>query len=224
MNIEKCIKTGDRVKIIISGGIYNTIVEGILDETEFYLSPPQKQQYMLMPKQDQVCTVRSTDKRGFVEFDVRILGIERSDNIPLIKAAAISEPVRVQRRNSYRAEVMLGVVVRRLAKADEDEPAEEKAPYITKTLNISEDGMLFFSDGQYRIGEKVECDIRLDRFDTDEVLEGIKAQITRRDDTEDGRHRTAVRFTDYPNQYRNLLLRFIAQSQRRKSGGNDRSP
>lgn len=70
-----------------------------------------------------------------------------------------------------------------------DDDTEEVPAYSTKTLNISEDGMLIFSDGRIKVGDLLECDIAFDRFGMDIMLEGVKALVTRVDDTEDGKQR-----------------------------------
>lgn len=215
MDIKSWIKTGDRVKMTVNGKSYNTIVEGFSDEEVFYVSPPLQNLQMLLPEQEQICSLHRTNQKGLIVIDVRVLDIEYSDNIPLIKVKSVSEPKKVQRRNSYRTDVMLDVTIRKTGEAGQ---SEEAPAYDTKTLNISEDGMLYISDMDYRMGDTLECDISLNRFDMNCKLEGVKAQVARCEPTDDGRLKVAVRFTEYSRKNKNLLLRFIVFSQRIKKG------
>ena len=215
MDIKSWIKTGDRVKMTVNGKSYNTIVEGFSDEEVFYISPPLHHLKMLLPEREQICLLHRTNQNGLIVLDVRVLDIEYSDNIPLIKVVSVSEPKRVQRRKCYRTDIMLNVTIRKTSGA---ESQQKEAPAdTTKTLNISEDGMLYISDADYNIGEMIECDINLNRFDMNYKLESVKAQVTRSEPTDDGRLKVAVQFTECSRKSKNLLLRFIIFSQRKKN-------
>jgi len=216
MEISSWIKIGDRVKMTVGGKSYNTIVEGVTDEGDIYISPPLAHLKMLLPEPEQICSLHRTNNKGLVLFDARVLGIEYSDNIPLIKVTPVSEPRKVQRRMSYRTDIMLDVTIRKTGGAELQQ--DEDSVYDTKTLNISEDGMLFISDIDYQLGEMIECDINLNRFDMNDKLEGVKAEVTRCEKTDDGRLKVAVQFTEYSRKSKNLLLRFIIFSQRKKNG------
>lgn len=97
-----------------------------------------------------------------------------------------------------------------------DDDTEEVPAYSTKTLNISEDGMLIFSDGRIKVGDLLECDIAFDRFGMDIMLEGVKALVTRVDDTEDGKQKAAAHFVDCTRKNKDLILKFVVYSQRKK--------
>ena len=212
MNINRLLKIGDRAKITVDGGSYSTIVEKAADDGGFCIAPPQNRLTMVNLKKDRVYPMSLTVQNGIMVFHVRVDGTDLSDNIPLVRVMAVDEPKRVQRRKCYRADVMLDVVAKKVG----DDDIEEAPVYNTRTLNISEDGMLIFSDGRIKVGDLLECDIRLDRFGMDKTLEGVKAVVTRVDDAEDGKQKAAARYVDCTRKNKDLILKFVVYSQRKK--------
>lgn len=213
MDINRLLKIGDRAKITVGSGSYSTIVEKEADDGGFCIAPPQNRLTVVNLKKDRVYPMSLTVQNGIMVFHVRVDGTDMSDNIPLVRVTAVDEPKRVQRRKCYRADVMLDVSVKKVVDGD----TEEAPVYDTKTLNISEDGMLILSDGRIKAGDLLECDIRLDRFGMDKRLEGVKAAVTRVDDTEDGKQKAAVRFVDCTRKNKDLILKFVVYSQRKKN-------
>lgn len=217
MSIKNWFKTGDRVRIGLGGKYCATIIEGLEGDDGVLISPPITRYGTIMPEPGQICLLVTTCKTGIISFRICVEGIVYGDNIPLIRAQAISGPEKIQRRKSYRAEIMLDVTVTREIQPGEIE--EECLPFDTKTVNVSENGLLFVSDGSYRIGDRVLCDLTLDKFDMDEKLERMKAVVTRLEEPLNGPHRAAVAFTDYPGKTGDTLLKFIFVCQRKN---NDR--
>lgn len=213
MDINKLLKIGDRARITVNGGSYGTLVEKAADDGGFYIALPQNGLATVSLKKGRIYPMSVTAKNGILIFRVRVDGTDLSDNIPLARVTAVDEPKRVQRRKSYRTNVMLDVTVRKTGGGE----TEETPTYETKALNISEDGMLLLSGGLLEAGDTIECDISLDRFGMSRKLEGIKARVTRVEAAEDGKQKAAVHFADCPGKSRDLLLKFVVFSQRKKS-------
>jgi c-di-GMP-binding flagellar brake protein YcgR len=116
----------------------------------------------------------------------------------------VSEPRRYQRRRSFRADLMVNVIVQESI----GQPRQniDSAGFKTKTLNISDSGMLFLSKKGYTIGELLECEIILERFGINEKLENIKAEVRRCEKSGgNAQYRIAVCFIEQTSKSKIIL-------------------
>jgi len=98
-----------------------TIVERLENESEFYLSTPWFEQKKVELVKDEVYTFRMVCQYGVISFRGRVIDFDENDTIPLIKIQVVSELERLQRRNSFRVEVMLDLQVREVGGQEEQE-------------------------------------------------------------------------------------------------------
>lgn len=176
MDIKKFIKLGDRINIKIGSNWYGTIVERLGDDASFFISPPLSKQLRLKLNKGRTYKISITGRSGVYEFDARVLETDMNENIPIIKLLMIAEPIRNQRRNAYRIESIVDIAVREAAV---DENGDPVAQYHTKTLNLSESGMIFMSKKSYMPGTMLECDIKLNISGEDKIIEDVKARVIR---------------------------------------------
>ncbi len=215
MNIQKCIKLGDKIKIAGETGEYATIVERIENESDFYVSTPWFAQRKAELKKDKVYTFSTVCEKGVLSFRTRVIDYDENDTIPLIKMRIISEPERLQRRRSFRVNIMLDVKIIEVAPTGRQEDA---AVYMTKTLNISETGMQFLSDKKYLPKDVLMCQILLDKFEVKACIDDITARVVRCEypQQEGDQFRVGVVFEQYSARSKALLGKFIIRSQLRK--------
>lgn len=214
MGTSAVIRLGNRVQIKIENIWYNTIIERISDESCFYISSPISKQMRVLPETNNIYQVSMVSSNGLYEFDVLVLQADISDNIMLIKLQIVSEIRKLQRRNAYRVEVMIGIRIIEVRDCVEQEDAGYQD--CTKTINLSELGMMFLSNKKYEEGTMLNCDIVLDKFGFDMMLRHIKARVIRcRNPEENGeQYKVGVRFEDIPVQSERTLARFVMRSQR----------
>jgi len=160
-----------------------------------------------------VSTVRST---GLYEWDALVLETDYlglNPNVPMTKLRLVSEARRSQRRNAFRVDIMVDIVVR---PAGGSTDGEECPGYPAKSLNISEDGLLFLAGRNYSLGDMVFVDIALNRYGMNETLKGIKAEVVRTNlpDKSGNMVQVAVAFKELTQQQRKTLVRFGMMSQR----------
>ncbi len=209
------LKLGEKVQIRIGKNWYNTIIESLGDESTFYISPPMMRQVQMRLDVGQDYTMSVVNDRGIFEFDVRVLetGIKESNtNVPMTKLLITSEPRHHQRRNAFRTEVIIDVRVRE----PEDEANPKIIEYQTKTLNLSESGMLFLAKKSYLEGTMLDCDVMLNKYGTNITLQNVKAEVVRTKYPEmDGvLYQIGVDFKELPKQDKRVLVKFIMTSQR----------
>ena len=154
------------------------LIERLEDEVSFFISIPVIMQSGTTLEKDQVYSLRLTSSRGFYEFDVRAIGKDSNDNVSLMKLLVVSEPRRMQRRNAFRIDILIDVVICEIP--ENPEPEKKPVEYLTKTINVSESGMLFLSERDYNIGTWLNCELVLNRYGFDMVLKNIKAKVVRR--------------------------------------------
>ena len=90
--------------------------------------------------------------------------------------------------------------------------------YRTRTLNISECGMLFLADKSYPEGFVLSCDIMLSKYGVDAVLKDIKAEVIRSKSPDNNGvlYKIGVNFIQMSKQDKRVLAKFIMMSQRAK--------
>jgi c-di-GMP-binding flagellar brake protein YcgR len=208
------VKLGDRVQIKIGDIWYNTIVERLSDDSSFYISCPISKEMRVLPEMNGTCLISVTNTNGIYEFDVLVTQIDSSDNVLLIGLKIASEPRKIQRRNAFRINVMVGIRVIELNESsDAEEPGYQD---YTKTLNLSELGMLFLSKKSYAEGAQLKCDIFLDKFGFDMVIREIIASVVRCEYTGDKGelYKIGVSFDEIPVNFSRALAKFIMRCQR----------
>ncbi len=217
MGEKMIIKLGEKVQVKVGREWYGTIIESLGGGSVFYVSPPMSKQTRVALQEGQDYTLSVVNKKGLYEFDVRVLESDVRDqnaNIPMTKLLIISEPRHLQRRNAYRAEVIVDVRIREPAEPDNTEGQAQE--YRTKTLNLSESGMLFLSKKSYPPGALLDCDILLSKYGMNLTLQDIQVMVirTRRPEYEGTLYQVGVDFVDFPKQDRRALVKFIMASQR----------
>lgn len=222
MDIQKCIKLGDRIQIAGKGCHYATIVERLENESEFYLSTPWFEQKKVELVKDEVYTFRMVCQYGVISFRGRVIDFDENDTIPLIKIQVVSELERLQRRNSFRVKVMLDLQVREVGGQEEQENVCE---YHAKTLNISEHGIHFLSDRKYHQDDLLLITLHLEKFDYHMTLKDLKAKVVRCEYPllEGEQYKIGVSFEGLSGRDRITLAKFIIRSQIRSQDGGHRS-
>ena len=214
MNTNTIINLGDKAQIKVLQNWYGTVVERLGDASVFYISLPQSKHMPFTLTPGQAYILHTVNNKGLFEFDVCVLEIERSDNVPMAKLQIVSEPRRHQRRNAFRVAIILDVKIRESSDPEISEGSELE--YQTKTLDLSESGMLFLARKNYPEGAVLSCDIMLSKFGTDETLEDIKVEVIRSNYPKIGGvlHQIGVDFKEISKQDRRVLTKFIMLTQR----------
>lgn len=214
LDTNTIIKLGDKVRIKVGQSWYSTIVERLSDATTFYISLPQSKQMQVTLTLAQTYTLHTLNKKGLFEFDVCVLELDMSDSIPIVKLLVVTKPWRCQRRNAFRVDIILEVTVRE--PVDMEKPEGPVLEHRTKTLNLSESGMLFLARKNYPAGAVLSCDIMLNKFGTDEMLKDIKAKVIRSNYPKiDGvLYQIGVNFKEISKRDKRALTKFIMISQR----------
>lgn len=216
MGTDGIIKLGDKVRIKVSKHWYSTTVEDVEDSANFFVSPLFVAQSRLHLEKGKTYTVGTVKNTGLYEWDALVLETDclgLNQNVPMTKLRLVSEPRRNQRRNAFRVGVMVDIVVR---PADGSTDGEERPGYPAKTLNISEDGLLFLAAGNFSLGDVVSVDIAINRYGMNETLKGVKAEVVRSSPPgANGKTvQIGVAFKELTRQQRKTLVKFAMMSQR----------
>ncbi len=216
MKKKVIVKLGEKVQIKVGQAWYSTIVERLEDESVFFISPPLAKLTRVRLEVGQTYTINTISDRGLYEFDVCVLEMDLSEKIPMAKLEITSEPRRNQRRNAFRIDTIVDVNVRE--PEDADKPDQPVKAYQTHTLNISESGMLFVAKKSYPEGMLFSCDIMLNKFGMDKIIEDVKAEVVwaKYPDADGLLYQIGVDFKEIPKKDKRDLTKFIMLSQRTK--------
>lgn len=252
MKLLDNVKLGSKIQVKIDNEYCTTIVEGIGRDGVFYISNPWLHQKMVRFSNGQTLTMSCTTERGLLAFTVLVLETSTDGNVPIVRVVTTSEPKRIQRRMGYRASVMQEVVIREEPKpaqkkekaAGEDEAGDGKKPgdreknktgeekeaeeplmLKTKTVNLSETGMLFLSDRPFHVGTQLRCDMVLNRFGIDALMQNVACTVRRclPPETQADLYKVGVMFHDMTSRDRTVLAKFILYSQWNRNEGEGRA-
>lgn len=205
------LKIGDRIQVLFDGRWYATMVERLEGEDEILISTPWSCLRMARLEDGCTYTFRSTNPRGLYEFDCLMVREEPGDQIPLYRSQIASELRRIQRRRAYRQEVSVDVHITECKPRSDTQPES----YWTKTKNLSENGMLFYSARQYSPGDGLRCRILLGLFGFDDEVFDLRAEVIRLAFPDEGqRYMIGAVFPDISSRDKRLIGKFVARCQR----------
>jgi c-di-GMP-binding flagellar brake protein YcgR len=132
----------------------------------------------------------------------------------------LGEMKKVQRREAFRARESVEVSLRKVM------PEQNMVGkwVNTRTIDISEAGMLVKFNEECAEGQPIEAVIRMKNHGLNEVLPKITARVIRCTANENKQHVyfLGVRFTEVPERAKNLLLKLVVLSQRSKIAYNQK--
>ncbi len=212
MNCSVFLKSGDRIIITNGKKEYPTTVDEVIDDENFsVLQPTDNSNAMPLVIGD---TYKVICKKGGLHlFDVMSMRSDVSGKVDIVYLRYSGNYTRIQRRDAFRCSVMLEVDIRkRFADGHQDEE------WLTAhTLDISETGMRMRLPMRYMQGDVIECQIKINRYGINAILEGITGMIVRSvptyDTTKD--NLCGIRFAETDEKARNTLLKLVILSQRK---------
>lgn len=218
MDIRRSIRPFDRVQIEKGGKLYMAAVDELIDESCFTITQPWQKQRRLGLVVGETVLLQCVNERGIIVMMATVEGESGNDNVHVYHMSIKGDPQRIQRREGYRANVGLDVMVRKIVNTQRQKitPGEKLAEKV-KCADISESGMQILLSIQANVGDVLECVISLDKYGFNDTLPKIDAEVVRKikGEFEGDRDRIGVRFIDIPDKVKYKLIKFITFSQRK---------
>ena len=204
------LAVGDRVTVFYQGRNYESVVQDIPDPDTLVIAHPSFQGVFLTISDSDTAEVSFPKDNGIMSFKA-VQGSRRVvDSIPMLQLKAVSEVTRRQRRNYYRLEKSLPVLV--TAKKND---AEEKLTTIkAQAVNISGGGCKLSIRQPLDNDKKVECKIMLSH-DIEVVVDG-QVVWTDKTNTDSRTNHFGIQFTIEDEVTQRTLVRYITIEQRKK--------
>jgi len=188
----------------------SSYVEEVLDDETMLIQMPMYKSYNFpLPKNQSVTAYFFSGMRMFV---LQVIFVEnvRQGRVELAKVRRTSALTPFQRRDCFRLETALPVVVQRLRL---DENGDPITPTKTKLINISDGGILIASDDTYEVDERVFITVELDNK-TVETLEGRVVRAVATYGVGAFKHHFSVQFEHSCNRQKDRLYKYIVDKQR----------
>ena len=167
------IETKSGVEGITNRISLNSYVEEVLPDGCLLIQAPVHRGYNYpLPRDEPIFTYLLTKTRMF-SMTVRLMGHTRRDGLLYAKVRMCSPVESDQRRDCYRLPCELPVLVKpQKACKNKTSKTEQTAAHECKTIDLSDGGMMFATNGAYEIGEKISLafSIGTDETITAEVL------------------------------------------------------
>ena len=212
MNCRCVLKSGDRILIMDGTKEYTSLIDEVFDEGNFSILQPFYRGKCIDLEVGREYKFTCVKAGGLHYFNVIVVRSELSGQVQVTYVRYSGNYLRLQRRNAFRGRVALNVEVRR--KMGSPLPPEEW--YHTKTLDISETGMRVRLGPNFKKGDSIECNIKIDRFGIFTALPTVTCLIRRTSPLQNKACESicGVEFTEIDQRSQNLLLKLVMLSQR----------
>lgn len=175
--------------------VYNCSIQGIA-ENELLINIPVKDGEFLILENGERLDVKYCSEAGrYYEFEVKIIGREKSDNIPMYKLSLPIDVRRIQRRNYVRVQVLKTVKY----KLEEEESWCEAT-----TLDISGGGMKIKARRKFKLNDKLVA-----KIETSSRLVETEVQIKRCEKVNTNEYIYGLEFTDINENRRDNIIKDV---------------
>lgn len=209
MNLLDDLKIGEKLEIepIRSKrniGTNHIITSQLVDKKDqnLYISSPIKKgvSYPLFQGQ-QINIIFYRDEKGIYSFLGEVVQ-KLNIKFPIYMIKPLSFREKIQRRFYYRLQVLTKVAIRRL---------KEDSWLEGLTKDLSGGGLKLIVNQAFKIGEKVECIIILDKNEevnvAGEIVRSVRDIVT-------NEYEIGIRYVDISEKTRNDIIAFIFKKQR----------
>lgn len=175
--------------------VYNCSIQGIA-ENELLINIPVKDGEFLILENGERLDVKYCSEAGrYYEFEVKIIGREKSDNIPMYKLSLPIDVRRIQRRNYVRVPVLKTVKY----KLEEEESWCEAT-----TLDISGGGMKIKARRKFKLNDKLVV-----KIETSSRVVETEVQIKRCEKVITNEYIYGLEFTDINENRRDNIIKDV---------------
>ena len=175
--------------------VYNCSIQGIA-ENELLINIPVKDGEFLILDNGERLDVKYCSEAGrYYEFEVKIIGREKSDNIPMYKLSLPIDVRRIQRRNYVRVPVLKTVKY----KLEEEESWCEAT-----TLDISGGGMKIKARRKFKLNDKLVV-----KIETSSRVVETEVQIKRCEKVNTNEYIYGLEFTDINENRRDNIIKDV---------------
>jgi c-di-GMP-binding flagellar brake protein YcgR len=219
--VAEPLRIGEQIGISTDGErLYPTLLEDITEDNRLIVSVPIYRGIPIIIKVDQHLRFFFFRENGRFCIDVLVEEIIMQGPLRLIALAPLSEPLKQQRRNSFRLRIGLSALIRPygggLAAGGPYFEEEDMIPWEDViTNNLSETGVSLNSVISHKTGDCLQLKITLDHdpHHLEEIeLLGIVRQVQALENLST-QYRLGVEFLPYSDKLRQLIAKFVMKKQ-----------
>lgn len=173
-----------------------------IEKDDYYIleNPTKNTKAVLFLEGSKMTMSYLVENKNMNSFEVELISKFKDENIPLLKFKRISDISKIQRRNYYRLDISMYVILRK-----EDDILFEE----TNTLNLSGGGMKIITKQKFEVGDTVLIDFKMG-----DIENNLRGKIVKIDKAEGNSNHISVEFLRLKESKRNEIIRFIFKKQR----------
>lgn len=207
MNLPEILKIGESFEIRLGPVSARTKLEDMIDEKTFTIIQPTYKMAPLRFAENEEAMFVYLRENGIFSFKAKFLGKKRKQNLPLYYFEATTHPQKNQRRYAYRYATVLDAAI----KMKDSEKEHSFIETDIKTINISENGMLFRSSKEIPIGTDLFIELRLNGKNA--IKTNAKIIRVEYPTEKYGRYAIAVKFIEMDRKDRESIAKFVLNRQ-----------
>ncbi len=210
MDLRKVYKPGDKIKLVDNHGEHIASIDDVVSADTMVIIRPWDVNRTFSAYVGKHINTICSNARGIQKCMMEVVGMEKSENVDTLKLKYVDNYSVIQNRRAYRCEVTVPVEIRKTGGSWEK----------TRTLDISSTGLRVRVNGRYKLGERVQIQVLLDRFGFDIMLPIINGVIVRATPTPDGTHDLicGIDFDNINSSTEDTLSKFVIVYQRKNAG------
>ncbi len=210
MDLRKVYKPGDKIKLVDNHGEHIASIDDVVSADTMVIIRPWDVNRTFSAYVGKHTNTIGSNARGIQKCMMEVVGMEKSENVDTLKLKYVDNYSVIQNRRAYRCEVTVPVEIRKTGGSWEK----------TRTLDISSTGLRVRVNGRYKLGERVQIQVLLDRFGFDIMLPIIGGVIVRASATPDGTRDLicGIDFDNITSSTEDTLSKFVIVYQRKNAG------
>lgn len=200
------LKINSRLEIKIDDKVFNSTIQDINEDSFFVSMPMEKGNYIKFENNAQVSVYCYWENTSVYKFDSKVLGREKSGNMPLYKLTLPEKVVRIQRREYVRVKVIAPIEV-----------ISNDKKIRGLLLDLSGGGMKIKTEEKLSKEEIIKIKLKSTEFNKEILINGMIVRVNRR---EEGKYIYGVRYCNIENKVREKIIQAIFYLMRAQNKAN----
>ncbi len=210
IDLEKTLRAGNEVRFKCNNVGFITVICEIIDKNVIKILVPADSKEPFIIVRGEKYNITCVNEKAMYMLETVVRNVHSLHEVFVVELEALSN-TKIQRRDAFRVNESIRVKYRKLL--SEDDP--EEIWKTTRTVDISETGMLIKVNEPLALGQHLDIILDIDTLGIRETLPNIKGKVVRCSGKQKGFF-MGVKFESMPQKAKDTIIKLVVLSQRNK--------
>lgn len=210
INLEKTLRVGNEVRFKCGEAGFITVICDIIDNNIIKIMLPTNSKESVIIFRGEKYNLICVNEKAMYMLETMVKDVYALHEVMVLELEALSN-TKIQRRDAFRVCESVKVKFRQIM--SETIPLETWKT--TRTVDISETGVLIKSDGPLTLGQQLEIILDIDTLGIRETLTDIKGKVVRCSHKQK-RYFVGIKFDNISKKAKDTIIKLVVLSQRNK--------